>query len=145
MSNIAGTNVAAMLAPFTTEDRYPTHNSIFGKGGAKEVQTISERDAIPTERLSDGCTCYVVATGLTYRWLNNAWTEVQGGGGAGGGVVRLTQSEFNALSPKSDTTLYAVTLNGTLNALYLGNFLIASKDATGTTGFPYRLPFRFRL
>lgn len=137
--------MAAMLAPFTTDDRYPTHNSIFGKGGSKEVQTIADRDAIPTERLSEGCTCYVVGTGKTYRWLNNAWTEVQSGGGAGGGVVRLTQSEFNALSPKSDTTLYAVTSNGVLNALYIGAFLIASKESTGRNGFPYRLPFRFRI
>lgn len=75
MANISGTNVAAKIAPFTTDDNYATHDAIYGKGGAKEVATIAERDAIPTERLTEGCTCYVVADGKTYRWLNSAWVD----------------------------------------------------------------------
>lgn len=75
MAKIPGTNVASPIAPFTTDDQFPTHDAIYGKGGQREVATIAERDAIPTARLTEGCTCYVAATEKTYRWKSNAWVD----------------------------------------------------------------------
>ena len=145
MSKIPGTNVAAMIAPFTTEDRFPTHNSIYGKGGAKEVSTLADRDNIPTERLTEGCTCYVVAEEKTYRWLGGAWVEVvSSSSSSGGGIIRLTESAFSALTEKDLTSWYAVTNDvGVLQRIYLGTTLIASRGDTGSVGFPYTFPFTF--
>ena len=75
MAKIPGTNVASPIAPFTTDDQFPTHDAIYGKGGQREVATIAERDAIPSARLTEGCTCYVAATEKTYRWKSNAWVD----------------------------------------------------------------------
>lgn len=75
MAKIPGTNVASPIAPFTTDDQFPTHDAIYGKGGQREVATIAERDAIPLARLTEGCTCYVAATEKTYRWKSNAWVD----------------------------------------------------------------------
>lgn len=75
MAKIPGTNVASTIAPFTTDDQFPTHDAIYGKGGQREVATIAERDAIPSARLTEGCTCYVAATEKTYRWKSNAWVD----------------------------------------------------------------------
>lgn len=75
MAKIPGTNVASTIAPFTTDDQFPTHDAIYGKGGQREVATIAERDAIPTARLTEGCTCYVAATEKTYRWKSNTWVD----------------------------------------------------------------------
>ncbi len=75
MAKIQGTNVAAPLAPFTTDDQFPTHDAFYGKGGQREVATIAERDAIPSARLTEGCTCYVAADEKTYRWKNNTWVD----------------------------------------------------------------------
>ena len=38
--NINGTNIAAGIVPYTTEDTFATHDSLYGKGGWKEVDTI---------------------------------------------------------------------------------------------------------
>lgn len=75
MAKIPGTNVASPIAPFTSDDQFPTHDAIYGKGGQREVATIAERDAIPSARLTEGCTCYVAATEKTYRWKSNAWVD----------------------------------------------------------------------
>lgn len=67
MSNIAGTNLAAAIAPFTTEDTYPTHYAEYGKGGWHSVATISDRDAIPVQRRETGMVVFVQADNTPYR------------------------------------------------------------------------------
>ena len=77
MANISGTNVAAAIAPFTTEDKFPTHYSKYGAGGWHEVETEAERDLIPEERRVAGMAVYVVENGKLYflqkdgSWLEN--------------------------------------------------------------------------
>lgn len=76
MSNIAGTNLAAPIAPFTTEDTYPTHYAEYGKGGWHSVATISDRDAIPVQRRETGMVVFVQEDNTPYRltaegnWVN---------------------------------------------------------------------------
>ena len=67
MSNIAGTNLAAAIAPFTTEDTYPTHYAEYGKGGWHSVATLSDRDAIPVQRRETGMVVFVQAENIPYR------------------------------------------------------------------------------
>lgn len=66
MVNIAGTNIAASIVPFTTEDTFPTHLSIYGKGGWREVENISERDSISNDRRNIGMVVYVKENDTIY-------------------------------------------------------------------------------
>lgn len=75
MAELKGTNVAAGIVPFTSEDKYATHDAQYGKGGFRSVATIAERDAIPAERKTEGMIVRVTANGLNYEWKNNAWVE----------------------------------------------------------------------
>lgn len=74
MTNIQGTNVAAPIVPFTTQDDYATHESNFGKGGWHEKATIAERDAIPEKRRQLGMSVYVLETKTLYV-LENSLTN----------------------------------------------------------------------
>ncbi len=75
MSNLSGTNLASKIVPFTSDDTYPTHDSLYGAGGHREVNTLIERDSIPSARLRVGMTVYVDETALTYRLTGTGWTE----------------------------------------------------------------------
>lgn len=75
MAELKGTNVAAGIVPFTSEDKYATHDAQYGKGGFRSVATIAERDAIPAERKTEGMVVRVQADKKHYVWENNAWTE----------------------------------------------------------------------
>ena len=75
MADLKGTNVAALIVPFTDQDSYATHDAKYGKGGFRSVQTIAERDAIPAERKEIGMVVYVYAIQLNYRWTGTDWVE----------------------------------------------------------------------
>ncbi len=64
--NINGTNIAAGIVPYTTEDTFATHDSLYGKGGWREVATTEERDSIPVDRLRNGCVVYVDSVETAY-------------------------------------------------------------------------------
>ena len=67
MSELRGTNISAPIVPFTDLDKYPTHQAIYGKGGHKEVDTLTDLSNIPAFRLTIGSICYVRETGTTFR------------------------------------------------------------------------------
>jgi len=70
--------VPGMIWPGSAQDTYPTHASIFGLGGHKEVATIADRDAIPASRLTIGSEVFVEATGITYVLMSmnpNVWED----------------------------------------------------------------------
>lgn len=75
MAELKGTQVAAIVVPFTDADKYATHDAEYGKGGFRSVETIALRDAIPTERKTKGMVVRVNETGLHYYWNGSAWTE----------------------------------------------------------------------
>jgi hypothetical protein len=52
--NIFGINLSDSIVPGTSEDNFPTHYDIYGKGGYRSVLDITERDSIPLERRSEG-------------------------------------------------------------------------------------------
>lgn len=76
MTELHGTNVAAGVIPFTDADVYPTHFSVYGKGGWHEVSTISERDAIPTARRAVGMAVSVLENGKVYILKEDGWEEI---------------------------------------------------------------------
>lgn len=54
MSALLGTNVAAPLVPFGSNDTYPTHDEKFGAGGYRSVATYSDLALIPLGRRRAG-------------------------------------------------------------------------------------------
>ncbi|MEO0075010.1 MAG: hypothetical protein ABIK31_02745, partial [candidate division WOR-3 bacterium] len=58
--SIPGTNIIDSIVPFTNFDNYPTHLAIYGKGGWRTVNSIAERDAIPSERREEGMVVHVL-------------------------------------------------------------------------------------
>jgi len=73
MSNLSGTNLAAKIVPFTTDDTYPTHDALYGAGGHREVATTAERDAIPAARQKMGMLCYVQELDDTFKLTESGW------------------------------------------------------------------------
>ena len=54
-----------------------------GKGGYKTVASEAERDAIPVEKLREGCMVYVTALDQEYRYTGGAWKPADTGSGGG--------------------------------------------------------------
>ncbi len=81
MAAISGTNVAAKIVPFTTDDKFATHVSTYGQGGWHEVETDADRDAIPTDRRIAGMAVYVTGTKKLYILGTDltTWTELESG------------------------------------------------------------------
>lgn len=80
MSKIKGTNIAAPIVPYATNDSYPTHYAKYGKGGYMSVGNIQERDNIPEERLEEGMLVFVLEdeSGVqSYQYLNNEWVPAR--------------------------------------------------------------------
>jgi hypothetical protein len=76
MATIKGQNVIAPVVPFSTDDAYPSHEALYGKGGLRTVANTAERDAIPSLRREAGMLIYVVDAGEYQRLGNDlaTWT-----------------------------------------------------------------------
>ena len=84
MADILGTNVAAAIVPFSTEDTFATHYAKYGNGGWREVSTIEEMNAISTARREEGMAVYVTGhNGGTLFILTNGEFVEKTFGGAG--------------------------------------------------------------
>ena len=72
MSHFASyTNIISMIVPTNHADTYATHDSFYGKGGWREVNTLDERNAIPEERRRIGMVVYVRETFKAYLLKNS--------------------------------------------------------------------------
>jgi len=71
MANLRGTNVSAAVVPFTDQDRYATHEDIYGKGGYRVVETLAARNAISSERRKVLMKVSVTEDGKTYTLKTN--------------------------------------------------------------------------
>jgi len=81
MALIPGTNLAAPIVPFDTSDTFPTHDSIYGLGGWREITPVvvagsMQTDAqalaaIPAPRVREGMVVHVLGS-LTYQYLTVA-------------------------------------------------------------------------
>jgi len=75
-----GVRLTGCITPNDTTDTYPTHDSQYGKGGYREVQTIEDRNNITLDRRKLGMLVYVIDEDKTYRlkniFTNAGWEEV---------------------------------------------------------------------
>jgi hypothetical protein len=72
---VQGTNIAALITPFTTEDKYATHDAKYGKGGYRSVLTIADRNNIPPSRREQYMTVGVAEDKMIYKLISNPETE----------------------------------------------------------------------
>lgn len=74
-------NVTGTLAPTDTDDVYATHDSVYGKGGYREVADLLERNSITLARRSDGMLVYVQSEDKLYKLENGLentnWVEFE--------------------------------------------------------------------
>ncbi len=103
MEELKGTNVASTVVPFTSDDKYATHDAAYGKGGFRSVATIAERDAIPVDRKTEGMVVRVQADKKHYVWESNAWAEWLPKGNVTVDQA-LSTTSTNAVSNKAATT-----------------------------------------
>lgn len=124
MSVLKGTNVASTVVPFTTEDMYATHDSLYGKGGYKEVATEQERDAIPETRLKEGTIVYVQDIKQEFRYVGGIWELINSSSG--------DQPVINSLDDITDVEVTDATVNQVL--MYDGEKWVNSDiENSGTT------------
>lgn len=128
MAELKGTQVAAIVVPFTDADKYATHDAEYGKGGFRSVSTIEDRDAIPVERKTEGMIVRVTANGLNYEWKNNAWVEWL----PKGNIVidtALNATSTNPVQNKAITTrVHTIENSITLLSEYAHNIPIITVD-----------------
>ena len=70
-TNLQGTNIISMIVPTNHADTYATHDSFYGKGGWREVDTLAARNEIPEERRRIGMVVYVRETFKAYLLKNS--------------------------------------------------------------------------
>ena len=89
MASIPGSvRVGGFIAPSDTTDTYATHDSLYGRGGLKEVSSTEERDAIPADRRREGMIVYVGGVvQVNYQLIggidNANWAALETSGGGG--------------------------------------------------------------
>ena len=62
------------ITPWDDTDVFPTHDPLYGIGGWREVNSIAERDAIPSPRLREGMVVHVIGD-QSYQYLSSAWVS----------------------------------------------------------------------
>lgn len=108
MADIKGTNIAAPVVPFTTDDIYATHEAQYGKGGYRTVDLLSELNEIKEARKEEGMLVYVKEDKKIYRLdSDSTWKELKTGGSSdyiAGKNIKITDNVISALE--------TITVNG---------------------------------
>jgi hypothetical protein len=120
---LKGTNVYSPIVPGTEEDKYPTHYSLFGKGGFKCVLTRSERDSIPSDRLENPTLCYVSEEDSFYEWDGVQWVDKEMGSSLVIGTTEGTAFDGAAGTALEQMVRELAGGSGTMYSVYTRNNL----------------------
>lgn len=107
MSNLKGINVSSTIVPYTTDDKFATHDSIYGKGGFKSVTTITELYQIPEERITEGMLVFVKDDAdkkYFYQFLDGEWKAAEIGKGTTVSSSEQDLEEFEQFGNPGDIT-----------------------------------------
>lgn len=119
MSNLYGTNISATIKPFTTADKFPTHEAQYGKGGYRTVNSENDLTNIPIERIEKGMLAYVRDTNKIYKYKGNEtspvtlndWSELQISGSEYYTVVDTITDRDSIQNPDIGTLVYVTSDN----------------------------------
>lgn len=114
MANLSGTNVAATIRPFTTDDKFATAVANEVQGGLHNVALIADMLAIPKQRRELGMLCSVKEDGVVYKLINNPNTDATTNAdweefGSSADITKIKVDSATTLSMKLDqidTALY---------------------------------------
>lgn len=113
MALIPGTNVSAKIVPFDTDDSFATHDSIYGRGGLREVANLTERDGITLDRQRVGMLVYVESNNTYYQLLSTGEpptfgvfsSEVSGASGSASSFLELTDTPDSYIGQESSVPI----------------------------------------
>lgn len=112
MTAIPGTNIAAKIAPFDTNDIYATHEAQWGRDGYRSVANITERNAITADRRKEGMLVYTLADDTVWQLYggitNSNWRTFSSSEAAIFGVVNCDTTNFVYVVSNSRVTSGAV-------------------------------------
>lgn len=111
MSELKGTNIAAAIKPFTTLDKYATHDEEYGRGGYRSVNSISEMNAIPSDRRKEGMLVKIISSNSYYTLKNGIFQLEIFGSGSGSSSSNI---EFINLIDISENPVTNVTPSSSL-------------------------------
>lgn len=120
---IPGTNILDTIVPHDTNSEYPTHDSIYGKGGWRELDSWDQVALIPRDRMRVGMAVYIVGEGpfvlhsMGSKSDTDVWRPIQGEKGDPGATgpagsinnfIVLTEAEYNSLPVKELNIIYCL-------------------------------------
>lgn len=123
MSKIIGTTILDTIVPPNTASIFPTHDSVYGKGGWRELDNWNQVALIPRDRMRVGMAVFIVGEGpfILYSMgsesSEDVWKPIQGEKGDPGTVgpagsinnfVVLTEAEYNSLPVKELNIIYCL-------------------------------------
>lgn len=97
MSLNEGVLVIASVRPNDSLDQYPTAYANEILGGWKQVADTTERDAIPTLRLTAGTVCYVNDIAALFLWNGSAWVPYDPSGAILSGALASGANTVDSL------------------------------------------------
>ena len=96
MSKIPGSiPITGFIAPTDSDDKYPTHLDIYGKGGYRTVFDIASLNSISFDRRVEGMLVYVISNAKIYQLT--------------GPIAENNWIEFNSLPPLGTFTIAGIT------------------------------------
>lgn len=148
MATLPGTNVAAKIVPFDSNDTFATHDEKYGLGGFRSVANQAERDSITSLRLKTGMLVYQLDENKYYRLTSTVqpisanWIETFVGTGSGGGDITRAevayisgnlQQQINNISSPSLSAYTLLVMTSDISG-YLNNKInTISNSITGYT------------
>lgn len=131
MANNVGTLVIAPVRPQSDVDTFPSAYANELYGGWHQYATLSQRNAISSDRKQDGMSCYVLETSGAYIWSGGQWNN----------LTANTDGKANLVGGNTfygDQTIWGnVNISGSLNyistqeLLIEDNYVVTNSTVTG--------------
>lgn len=120
--------LGGFIAPNDSADTYATHDEQYGRGGFRSVATITERDAIPSDRRKLGMEVKVLTDGKKYELVdgtaNANWQEVV----TGVDETQLNTAVITAVETKADKTYVDTQLSNKVDSATLSTTVNTAVD-----------------
>lgn len=125
MSSLQGTILASSIVPTDTQDTFPTHLAIYGKGGLRTVEDVAERNQIPSLRREEGMLVYVANDKVLYQLnggiANSNWIVFGENQNSTKRVVSFTDKSTIIIYDVNDYKLLNVWVNNDVQKYSLFN------------------------